>query len=72
MTSESFTSPHLIWVWVPEKESKAPPSVVQDLPFLEAESPAINGIEAPVITQHLNAHTCMSVIAVGVGELICR
>ena len=51
-------------------ESKAPQSVVQDLPFLEAESPATTGIEAPVVAQHLNAHTHMSAIAVGVGELI--
>ena len=50
-------------------ESKAPQSVVQDLPFLEAESLATTGIEAPVITQHLNAHSHMSAITVGVGEL---
>ena len=49
-------------------ESKAPQSVMQDLSFLEAESPATTGIEAPVITQHLNVHTRMSVITVGVGE----
>ena len=36
-------------------ESKAPQSVVQDLPFLEAESPATTGIEAPVVAQHLIA-----------------
>ena len=68
-TSEPYTSPHLVWVRVPEMESKAPQSVVQDLPFLEAESPATTGIEAPVVAQHLNAHTRMSAIAVGVGEL---
>ena len=45
-TSEPYTSPHLVWVQVPEMESKAPQSVVQDLPFLEAESPATTGIEA--------------------------
>ena len=39
-TSEPYTSPHLVWVQVPEKESNAPQSIVQDLPFLEAESPA--------------------------------
>ena len=68
-TLEPYISPHLVWVWVPERESKAPQSVMQDLPFLEAESPATTGIEAPVIVQHLNAHTRISVITVGVGEL---
>ena len=50
-------------------ETKAARSVVQELPFLEAESPATTGIEAPVVTQHLNAHTHMSAIAVGAEEL---
>ena len=68
-TSEPFTSPHLVWVRVPEMETKAPQSVMPELPFLEAESPATTGIEAPVIAQHLNAHTHMSAIAVGVVEL---
>jgi hypothetical protein len=68
-TSEPFSSPHLVWVQVPEKETKGPPSVEQDLPFLEAESPATTGIEAPVVTQHLKAHTRMSVITVGAEEL---
>jgi hypothetical protein len=57
-----------VWVQVLEKESKGPPSVMQDLPFLEVESPATTGIEAPVIAQHLSAHTCMSVITVGAEE----
>jgi hypothetical protein len=68
-TSEPFSSPHLVWVQVPEKETKGPPSVEQDLPFLEAESPATTGIEAPIVTQHLKAHTRMSVITVGAEEL---
>jgi hypothetical protein len=68
-TSEPFSSPHLVCVQVPEKESKGPPSVVQELPFLEAERPATTGIEAPVIAQHLNAHTRMSAITVGAEEL---
>ena len=68
-TSEPFTSSHLVWVRVPEMETKPAESVMPELPFLEAESPATTGIEAPVIAQHLNAHTHMSAIAVGAEEL---
>ena len=50
-------------------ETKPAQSIMPELPFLEAESPATTGIKAPVIAQHLNAHTHMSVIAVGVEEL---
>ena len=37
---------------------------------MEEETPAITEIEAPVVTQHLNANTSMSAITVGVEELI--
>ena len=50
-------------------ETKPAQSVVPELPFLEAESPATTGIEAPVVAQHLNAHTHLSAIAVGAEEL---
>ena len=43
-------------------ESKAPQSIVQDLPFLEAESPATTGIDAAVVAQHLNAQDRKSVV----------
>ena len=68
MTLGPFISPHLVWVWVPEKESKAWGKEA-NLPILEEETPAITAIKAPVIAQHLNANTSMSVIAVGVEEL---
>ena len=67
-TSEPFISHHLVWVRVPEKESKAQGKEA-NLPILEGETPAITGIEAPVVAQHLNANTFMSVITVGVEEL---
>ena len=53
---------------MPEKESKARGKEA-NLPILKGETPAITGIEAPVVTQHLNANTSMSVITVGVEEL---
>ena len=53
---------------MPEKESKAQGEEA-NLPILEEETPAITGIEAPVVAQHLNANTSMYVIAVGVKEL---
>ena len=68
-TSGPFILPHVVWVRVPEKESKTQGEEA-NLPILEEETPAITGIEAPVVTQHLNANTSMSAIAVGVKELI--
>ena len=53
---------------MPEKESKARGKEA-NLPILEGETPAITGIEVPVVAQHLNANTSMSVIAMGVEEL---
>ena len=52
-----------------EKESKAQGEEA-NLPILEGETPAITGIEVPVVAQHLNANTSMSVLTVGVEELI--
>ena len=48
---------------------QASATTMSELPFLEAESPATTGIEAPVATQHLTAHSHMSVIVLGVEEL---
>ena len=67
-TSGPFISPHLVWVRVPEKKSKAQGEEA-NLLILEGETPAMTGIEAPVVAQHLNANTSMSAIAVGVEEL---
>ena len=46
----------MVWVQVPEKESKIQGEEA-NLPILEEEIPAITGIEAPVVAQHLNANT---------------
>ena len=57
-----------MWVQVPERESKSQGEET-NLPVLEGETPVITGIEAPVVTQHLNANISMSAITVSVEEL---
>ena len=70
-TLEPFTSRHLVWVRVPKPwEDHDLVASTDARPILDAEIPVTTGIEAPVTSQHLNAHTTTSAIAVAAEELI--